>query len=148
MPKHPTVDVPNIGPMDHAWDVLGTWVVDLELPFHDGPIAGQLHVTSWLDARLELAPWGSAAAGLPEEVDLERVSRVHLTDAGGGALQWVYLSAEERWTVQATLWPGSLHLFAQETEGPNEQVYRAVATRNQEYYARKYPVEADRRIDG
>ena len=48
-----------------------------------------------------------AAAGLPERVVLERASRVHLTDAGGGALQWVYVATDDDWTLQATLWPGS-----------------------------------------
>ena len=30
MPRHPTVLVPNIGPMDHAWDLLGEWQAEFE----------------------------------------------------------------------------------------------------------------------
>ncbi len=140
MPKHPTVEVPNIGSMDHAWDILGDWTVDFEVPFHTDPVAGRLHVRSWMEASLELDPWGAATAALPEMVVLERASRVHLTDAGGGALQWVYLCAEDRWTIQATLWPGALHLFIQNSDDPDEQLFRATAFRTGDYYSRKYPV--------
>lgn len=140
MPKHPTVEVPNIGPMDHAWDVLGDWTVDFEIPFHSDPVSGVLNVRSWMEADLELDPWGAATAGLPERVVLERASRVHLTDAGGGALQWVYISGEDRWTIQATLWPGALHLFIQNTDDPEDQLFRASGSRTGDYYSRKYPL--------
>ncbi len=140
MPKHPTVEVPNIGPMDHAWDVLGDWTVDFEVPFHSDAVSGVLNVRSWMEADLELDPWGAAAAGLPERVVLERASRVHLTDAGGGALQWVYISGEDRWTIQATLWPGALHLFIQNTDDPEDQLFRASGSRTGDYYSRKYPL--------
>lgn len=140
MPKHPTVDIPNVGPMDHAWDVLGDWNVEFEIPRHDEAIPGRLNVLSWKEAELEFEPWSAAAAGLPERVVLERASRVHLTDAGGGALQWVYVATDDDWTLQATLWPGSLHLFVQHAEDPEEQLYRGVASRTGEYYARKYPL--------
>ena len=79
MPKHPTVEVPNIGSMDHAWDVLGDWTVDFEVPFHTDAVYGVLSVRSWMEAELELDPWGAAAAGLPEKVVLERASRVPRT---------------------------------------------------------------------
>ncbi|MGE0439739.1 MAG: hypothetical protein AB7L66_03575 [Gemmatimonadales bacterium] len=138
--KHPTVEIPNIGPMDHAWDLLGEWTVDFEIPFHDDTVSGELRVNSWMEAELELEPWGAAVAGIPERVSLERASRVHLTDAGGGALQWVFFSAEDRWTVQATLWPGALHLFVQDADEPDEQLFRMVAYRTREYYERKYPL--------
>ncbi len=140
MPKHPTVEIPNIGPMDHAWDVLGEWNVDLEIPFHEHPVSGVLQIHSWMEAELELEPWGAASSGLPEKVTLERASRVHLTDAGGGALQWVLMAHEDRWTLQATMWPGQLHLFIQNADDHDEQLYRAVAYRGQEYYTRKYPL--------
>jgi hypothetical protein len=140
MPKHPTVDIPNVGPMDHAWDVLGAWAVEFELPVHDDAIPGKLTVVSWKEAELELDPWSAAAVGLPERILLERASRVHLTDAGGGALQWVYVATEDDWTLQATLWPGSLHLFVQNVIEPGDHLYRAVATRTREYYSRKYPL--------
>jgi len=140
MSKHPTLDIPNIGPMDHAWDALGEWQIELDAPFHEDPIAGRLEVSSWMEATLELEPWGAAAAGLPEEVTLERASRVHMTDAGGGALQWVFVAPEDGWTVQATMWPGSLHLFVQDIDEPDEQLFHAVATRDRQYYLRKYPL--------
>lgn len=140
MPKHPTIDIPNVGHMDHAWDVLGSWTIDFEVPFHEDSVTGVLHVNSWMEAALELEPWGAAAAGLPEKVGLERASRVHLTDAGGGALQWVFFSAEDRWTIQATMWPGSLHLFVQDSDDPEEHLFRAVAYRTRDYYERKYPL--------
>jgi hypothetical protein len=104
MPRHPTVQVPNIGPMDHAWDLLGEWQAELELPETEDP--------------------------------------VHLTDAGGGALQWVLHAPSTNWSLQATMWPGSLHLFVHDADDEEEQLYRARATRDQEYYLRKYPLEA------
>ena len=140
MPKHPTVAVPDLGPMDHAWDVLGEWTVEFEVPNRQEPIAGILQVHDWMEADLELEPWGAAAAGLPDQVTLERASRVHLTDAGGGALQWVFIASTDGWTIQATLWPGSLHLFFQDTGDPGQHLYRAVAVRTRDYYLRKYPL--------
>lgn len=140
MPKHPTVDVPNIGPMDHAWDILGEWDIEFEVPFTDDSVPGTIRFRSWMEADLELEPWSAAAAGLPERATLERASRVHLTDAGGGALQWVLISGEDRWTIQATLWPGALHLFVQDAEDPDDQLYRANANRAREYYLQKYPL--------
>ena len=140
MPKHPTVDVPNIGPMDHAWDILGEWDIEFEVPFTDDSVPGTIRFRSWMEADLELEPWSAAAAGLPEHATLERASRVHLTDAGGGALQWVLISGEDRWTIQATLWPGALHLFVQDAEDPDEQLYGANANRAREYYLQKYPL--------
>jgi hypothetical protein len=128
--------------MDHAWDALGPWNVDLEVPNREDAVTGVLHLDSWTTAALELEPSGAAAAGLPELVVLERASRVHLTDAGGGALQWVFLSAEDRWTIQATMWPGSLHLFVQDADDPEEQLFRGVAYRTRDYYSRKYPLVA------
>ena len=140
MGKHPTIDIPNIGPMDHAWDVLGEWDVEFEAPETDDAVSGRLCVRSWMEAELELEPWGAAAAGLPERVTLERASKVHLTDAGGGALQWVFLAQEDRWTIQATMWPGSLYLFAQHVDDPEEQLFKVSATRGKDYYLRKYPL--------
>ena len=138
--RHPTVDIPNIGPMDHAWDILGDWTVDVEIPFHDEAVPALLQIRSWKEAELEIEPWSAAAVGLPERVTLERASRVHLTDAGGGALQWVLFSAEDRWTIQATMWPGALHLFVQDADDPEEALFRATGHRPGDYYARKYPV--------
>jgi hypothetical protein len=140
MAKHPTIEVPDIGPMDHAWDVLGEWDVEFEAPQAVDAISGRLQVHTWAEADLELDPWAAAAAGLPDRVTLERASKIHLTDAGGGALQWVLVAAEDRWTIQATLWPGSLYLFVQHADDPDEQLFRANATRDRAYYLRKYPL--------
>src|SRR5215470_4172217 len=87
-PKHPTVVVPNIGPMDHAWDILGEWQAELELPEGDAPVRGKVTFRSWTDAELELDPRAAAVAGIPSNVALQRTSDIHRTDAGGGALQW------------------------------------------------------------
>ena len=89
MPRHPTVQVPNIGPMDHAWDLLGEWQAEFELPETESPVHGKVNFRSWTDAELMLDPIEAAIAGIPASVPLERASEIHLTDAGGGALQWV-----------------------------------------------------------
>ena len=81
----------------------------------------------------------AAIAVIPSSVPLERASDVHLTDAGGGALQWVLHAPSTNWSLQATLWPGSLHLFVHDPEDEEEHLYRARATRDREYYLRKYP---------
>ena len=83
----------------------------------------------------------AAIAGIPASVPLERASEVHLTDAGGGALQWVLHAPSTNWSLQATMWPGSLHLFVHDADDDEEQLYRARATRTQDYYLRKYPID-------
>ena len=143
MARHPTVLVPNIGPMDHAWDLLGEWNAELELPDGEPPVHGKVRFDSWVTAELELDPVAAALAGVPPTVTLERASDVHLTDAGGGALQWVLEAPDQNWSLQATLWPGSLHLFFHNAEDEDEQLYRARATRSSEYYWKKYPIEAE-----
>ena len=50
MPRHPTVQVPNIGPMDHAWDLLGEWQAEFELPETESPVHGKVTFRSWTDA--------------------------------------------------------------------------------------------------
>ena len=141
MPKHPTVLVPNIGPMDHAWDLLGEWQAEFELPETEAPVHGKVTFRSWTDAELQLDPIEAAIAGIPSNVPLERASEIHLTDAGGGALQWVLHAPSTNWSLQATLWPGSLHLFVHDADDDEEQLYRARATRDQDYYLRKYPLD-------
>ncbi len=143
MIRHPTVVVPNIGPMDHAWDLLGEWRAEIELSDDEPAIRGKVTFQSWTDAELELDPADAALAGLPARVPLERASKVHLTDAGGGALQWVLHAPTCDWSLQATLWPGSLHLFVHAVED-EELLYRARATRDRDYYSRKYPVEREK----
>lgn len=41
MPRHPTISVPDIGLMDHAWDLLGEWQAELELPDGDARCGGR-----------------------------------------------------------------------------------------------------------
>ncbi|HXE58650.1 MAG TPA: hypothetical protein VNK43_11670 [Gemmatimonadales bacterium] len=138
--RHPTVVVPNIGPMDHAWDLLGEWDAEFQTGEDEPPVHGKVTFHSWTEAELRLDPVQAAAAGLPSQLSLERASRVHLTDAGGGALQWVLHAPTHDWSLQATLWPGALYLFVHEGEG-EEPVYRARATRDRAYYLKKYPIE-------
>lgn len=142
MPRHPTVQVPDIGPMDHAWDLLGEWEAEIERQEGEVPVHGTVTFNSWTDAELQWDPIEAAIAGIPATVELERASEIHLTDAGGGALQWVLHAPSCNWSLQATLWPGSLHLFVHELEDDEEQLYRARATRTSEYYWRKYPLES------
>ncbi len=143
MPRHPTVQVPNIGPMDHAWDLLGEWQAEFELPETESPVHGKVTFRSWTDAELMLDPIEAAIAGIPATVPLERASEIHLTDAGGGALQWVLHAPSTNWSLQATMWPGSLHLFVSDADDDEEQLYRARAVRAQEYYLQKYPLDSD-----
>ena len=89
MPRHPTVQVPNIGPMDHAWDLLGEWQAEFELPETESPVHRSIY-------------------GGPD------------TDAGGGALQWVLHAPSTNWSLQATMWPGSLHLFVSDADDDEE----------------------------
>ena len=139
MPRHPTVQVPNIGPMDHAWDLLGEWQAEFELPETESPVHGKVTFRSWTDAELMLDPIEAAIAGIPSSVPLERASEIHLTDAGGGALQWVLHAPSTNWSLQATMWPGSLHLFVSDADDDEEQLYRARAVRTQEYYSAEVP---------
>jgi hypothetical protein len=41
------------------------------------------------------------------------------------------------------MWPGSLHLFVHDADDDEEQLYRARATRDQEYYLQKYPLDTE-----
>ena len=140
MAKHPTVEIPDIGLMDHAWDVLGEWQAEIEGQEGESAVHGKVHFMSWGEAEIELDPIEAALAGMPATVPLERASEVHLTDAGGGALQWVLHAPSLNWSLQATLWPGSLHLFVHDAEDEEEQLYRARATRDREYYWRTSPL--------
>ena len=74
MPRHPTVQVPNIGPMDHAWDLLGEWQAEFELPETESPVHGKVTFRSWTDAELMLDPIEAAIAGIPSTVPLEDVT--------------------------------------------------------------------------
>jgi hypothetical protein len=140
--KHPTVVVPDVGAMDHAWDLLGEWEAEVHSPDGDPPpVRGKVTFNSWSEAELQLDPIDAVIAGLPPVLPLERASAVFKTDAGGGALQWVLVAPTTNWSLQATMWPGSLHLFVHDGDEEDEQIYRARATRSKEYYLRKYPLE-------
>ena len=56
--RHPTVQIPDIGPMDHAWDLLGEWQAEFELPESESPVHGKVTFRSWGDAELLLDPIG------------------------------------------------------------------------------------------
>ena len=78
MPRHPTVLIPNIGPMDHAWDLLGEWQAEFELPEAESPVHGKVTFRSWTDAELQLDPVEAAIAGIPSSVPSFRL-KVNLT---------------------------------------------------------------------
>ena len=40
--------------MDHAWDVLGEWQVELEPPDGDEPLRGTVTFRSWAEGELKL----------------------------------------------------------------------------------------------
>ena len=115
--------------MGSAWRVAS----GVRAPETESPVHGKVTFGRGPSAELELDPIEAAIAGIPSSVPLERASEIHLTDAGGGALQWVLHAPSTNWSLQATLWPGSLHLFVHDAEDDEEQLYRAHATRDQEY---------------
>ena len=139
MVQHPKIVVPDIGPMDHAWDLLGEWQAEFEVPEAEEPVRGKVTFRSWTDGELVFDPEAAAQAGIPSNLSLERASDVFLTDAGGGALQWVLHAPSANWSLQATMWPGSLHLFVHDGDDDDEQLCRGRATRTGEYYLKKYP---------
>ncbi|MGH7562591.1 MAG: hypothetical protein ACRENB_16405 [Gemmatimonadales bacterium] len=141
MAKHPTVIVPNIGPVDHAWDLLGEWRIAFERMETGRPRRARLLCWSWDSMELELEPADAAIEGVPRWIELRRTSKVHRTDAGGGALQWVLMAPRCSWAVQATLWPGELLLFFQDADDTQTQIYQAIGGRSKDYYLRKYPLE-------
>lgn len=126
--------------MDHAWDLLGEWNAELGDSDHYGTVSGRLVFDSWTEAELQFDPLEAALGGYDPVITLERASRVHRTDAGGGALQWVLLAKDQRWLAQITLWPGSLHAFVHDTDEDGRQIFRVHATRSREYFLQKYPL--------
>ena len=89
MPKHPTVQVPNIGSMDHAWDLLGEWQTERVLPDHGrdgddlymlytGGTTGMPKGVMWRndDLLLVLNDGAPRARKLPEDVDLDHLRQV------------------------------------------------------------------------
>lgn len=136
--RHPVVTIPDVGSMDHAWDVLGPWDVDLELLERNDRVPGELAFNSWDEAELRLDETLASAAGVPSLVRLERDSEIERTDAGGGALEWMMGAAEAPWALRCVLWPGDLYLRVEHAEHAGE-LYRVRARRTREYYAAKYP---------
>jgi hypothetical protein len=139
--KHPTIEVPGLGPMDHAWDALGDWEALVE--FADGapPVRARLELESWTRADLSVPAVAAVTRNVPAVVGLERSSEIELTDAGGGALQWLLHAPATEWVVQATLWPGALHLIVHADPESGHEVCRVRARRTSEYYRRKYPLD-------
>ena len=84
MQRHPTVQVPNIGPMDHAWDLLGEWQAEFELPETEDPVHGKVMFRSWTDAELQLDPVEAAIAGH----SFERAARAGERGAPDGCRRW------------------------------------------------------------
>ena len=137
-PRHPTVQVPDVGSMDHAWDALGEWEIVLELEDRGRRVAGELLFTGWGEGELTLEPGRASDAGLPVMVPLERTSEVERADVGGGALAWTMHAPSVNWDVRTVFWPGDLHLVITDASDDAE-LYRVRGRRRRDYYARKYP---------
>jgi hypothetical protein len=136
--QHRTVRVPDIGDLDHAWDVLGAWEAELELLDQNDRVPGELAFVSWDEAELRLDSERAKAMGLPPRVRLSRETEIERSDAGGGALEWSMAAAEAPWALQCVLWPGELFSRVGHA-GRNEELYRLKAKRPPAYYAAKYP---------
>jgi hypothetical protein len=136
--KHPVVSIPDVGSMDHAWDILGPWEVDLELLERNDRVPGELAFNSWDEAELRLDAARASVLGVPAVLRLERDSEIERTDAGGGALEWMMEASEAPWSLRCVLWPGDLYLRIEHAEH-DEELFRLRARRTREYYAAKYP---------
>jgi hypothetical protein len=136
--QHPTVEIPDVGEMDHAWDALGAWEIDLELAEHGKRVKGELRIADWMEGELRLEAAHAGDAGLPPLVPLTRASEVERSEAGGGALAWVMHAPSLNWDLRTILWPGDLHVVI--TDGEDEsELFRLRGHRGRDYYARKYP---------
>jgi len=62
--------------MDHAWDLLGEWQAEFELPETEAPMHGKVMFRSWTDAELQLDPVEAAIAGIPSSVPMERAREI------------------------------------------------------------------------
>jgi len=56
--------IPDVGPMDHAWDLLGEWQAEFEIPDASEPVRGKMTFRSWTDAELVFDPEAAANAGI------------------------------------------------------------------------------------
>ena len=136
--RHPVVTIPDVGRMDHAWDILGPWEVDLELLERNDRVPGELAFNSWDEAELRLDEERASVMGVPSVVRLERDSEIERTDAGGGALEWMMEASGAPWSLRCVMWPGDLYLRVEHAEH-DEELFRLRARRTREYYAAKYP---------
>ena len=136
--RHPVVTIPDVGRMDHAWDILGPWEVDLELLERNDRVPGELAFNSWDEAELRLDEERASVMGVPSVVRLERDSEIERTDAGGGALEWMMEASDAPWSLRCVMWPGDLYLRVEHAEH-DEELFRLRARRTREYYAAKYP---------
>lgn len=136
--RHRTITVPDIGPVDHAWDLLGEWEAELELLAGSQRVPGHLAFRSWDLADLVLAPEAAATAGVPARVQLARETTVERSEAGGGAFEWFMSARDAEWAVKCVLWPGVLFSRVAHVDG-EEELYRLHARRPAAYYAAKYP---------
>ena len=136
--QHPTLEVPDVGPMDHAWDALGTWEIELEPADRGRKVRGELTLTGWGEGELTLDAAAAAEAALPVRVAVERASVVERTDVGGGALAWMMHAPSVQWDLRTVLWPGALHIAICDADGATE-LFSVRGRRSREYYLRKYP---------
>lgn len=136
--RHKTVTVPDIGTVDHAWDVLGEWDAELELLAGNERIRGQLAFPSWDVAELALAAEQASRVGVPARVRLSRETAVERSQAGGGAFEWFMSATGAEWELQCVLWPGEFFSRVTHPDG-DEELFRLRARRPASYYARKYP---------
>jgi len=135
--RHPTVAVPDVGPMDHAWDALGEWTVELEPAARGGKVRGELVLSEWGVGELRLDAADATRAGLPASVSLSRSSEVERTDAGGGALAWMMHAPAVNWALRTIFWPGDLRMVV--VDADEAELFKVRGHRSGDYYLRKYP---------
>ena len=136
--QHPTVEVPDVGVMDHAWDALGDWEIEVELAERGRKVRGALVMSGWDAGVLTLDPARAGDAGLPRSVPLERSSEVERSEVGGGALAWMMHAPTMNWDLRTIFWPGDLHVVILDATDDAE-LYKLRGHRTREYYRRKYP---------
>jgi hypothetical protein len=124
--------------MDHAWDALGEWKVELELAERGRKVRGELVLSEWGVGELRLDAADASQAGLPPSVSLSRSSEVERTDAGGGALAWMMHAPSVNWELRTIFWPGDLHMVILDADDAAE-LFKVRGHRSGEYYLRKYP---------
>ncbi len=139
MVKHPTVRVPDLGPMDHAWDVMGEWRGHLTSAQLESATA-TLAFTSWETAVLGLGGAAAEETGWPPRVRLTRTTPIRRSDAGGGALAWECVSGDAPGHWLLTLWPGELQIAVVHPDDRERTLATLQARRSAEYYRAKYAV--------